>query len=158
MKYFFTLLLAWYVQDLMQILMTQTFLAPEIYAMVLMYCATIEYEPQMPFRWIAAAGIGGLLFDLRWIGIPGLCASLYLFSLLAARWLWYRVPASNRRMLPFMVITGGVLMFLTPFRLFFWDPSVLYGRVLLIVAVQWALSGVALLIIAMFRSYGYDEL
>lgn len=157
MKYFFILLLAWYVQDLMQILMTQIFLAPEVYAMVLMCCATLEYEPQMPFRWIVAAIIGGLLFDLRWIGIPGLCASLYLFSLLVARWLWYRVPASNRRMLPFMVITGGVLIFLTPFRLFFWDPSVLYGRVLSIVAVQWALSWVTLLFIAMFRSYGYDE-
>ena len=158
MKCFLVLLLSWYAQDLLQIVMTQTFLAPEIYALALICCATVEYEPRMPLRWMAAAVVGGLLFDLRWVGIPGLSSALYLCALFAARKLWFQVPAPNRRLLPFVVIAGGSVLLITPFRLFFWDVSVLYGRITTIIAAQWSISAVALLLIAVARPYANEEL
>ena len=55
MKNFLALIFGWYAQDIVQIMMTQTFLAPEIYLMMLIWCVTQEKQLSVPWRWFAAA-------------------------------------------------------------------------------------------------------
>ena len=42
MKNWVVMILCWYVQDLVQLVMTQTFLAPEVFLLSLIWCATGE--------------------------------------------------------------------------------------------------------------------
>lgn len=156
MKNFLVLVFSWYAQDIAQILMTQTFLAPEIYAVALIWCALGQNENSGSLRWIAAAVLGGLLMDLRWIGVPGLCAAFYTAVLLVSRWFWHQVPPPNRRTLPFLVIAASACMLMTPFRLFFWDLSVISGRVIIVVAAQWTLTALVLIIFALARPSVHD--
>ena len=157
MKKYLILALCWYVQDLVQILMTQTFLAPEFFAVALLDCSTRSREPDAPWPWLAAAVAGGLLTDLRWIGVPGLCAALYALAVFAARWFWYEVPTDGRKMTPYLVIHGALCLLMTPFRLIFWDASVTSGRLLTITGAQWLFTGAAVLAVSLTRQYSYDE-
>lgn len=147
----------WYVQDLAQILMTQTFLAPEVFAVALLDCATRAREPDVPYPWIASALAGGLLLDLRWVGVPGLSAALYIAAVLAARWFWYEVPADSRKMLPHLVINVSLCLLMTPARLIFWDSSVTSGRLTTIVGTQWLLTFFVAVAAALTRTFSYDE-
>lgn len=157
MKYFLILVFGWYAQDLLQILMTQTLLAPEIYMAALLWCATRQSEEHSPLPWIAAAVVGGILMDLRWIGVPGLCGALYTASLLGARWFWFQIPGANRRMLPYLFTTTMACLIMTPFRLLFWDTDVISGRITTVVLVHWSLTVVVLLIFALTRPYSDED-
>ena len=157
MKALLILAVCWYAQDLAQILMTQTFLAPEIFAVGLLNLATRNREPDSFWPWLVAAFCGGLLTDLRWIGVPGLCGALYTGAVLAARWLWYEVPSDGRKMIPYLIINGALCMVLSPPRLLFWDASVTSGRIMTILNAQWLLTGVAVLAASLTRRYSYDE-
>jgi hypothetical protein len=156
MKNFLVLLLSWYAQDLLQVFMTQTWLAPEIYMIALIWCATQRGE-ENSLKWIAAALAGGLMTDIRWIGVPGFCGALYTAALFVARYMWYQIPAANRRMLPFLVIVGILCMLMTPLRLVFWDSSVIAGRYLSTALLQWLLTAVVLIVFALTRSYAYED-
>ena len=90
MKNFLALIFGWYAQDIVQIMMTQTFLAPEIYLMMLIWCVTQEKQLSVPWRWFAAALCGGLLMDLRWIGVPG------YMELFIRRRFWLRIGRGSR--------------------------------------------------------------
>lgn len=157
MKKLFILVFAWYVQDIVQIMMTQTFLAPEIYLIALIWCVTQETQPRVPWRWFAAALGGGLLMDLRWIGVPGLCAALYTASVLAAHWAWFQIPPPSRRMAPYVVITALLCAVMTLSRLLFWDAGVLAGRIGMVVGAQWTADAAALLLSALARPYSHDD-
>ena len=156
MKNFLILVLSWYAQDLLQVFMTQTFLAPEIYMIALIWCATQRGE-ENSLKWIAAALAGGLVTDIRWIGVPGVCGALYTAALFAARFVWYQIPPASRRMLPFVFICGVLCMLMTPLRLIFWDHSVIAGRFLSAALLQWLLTAVVLTVFALMRSYAYDD-
>ncbi len=156
MKKFLLLIFCWYAQDLAQILMTQSFLAPEIFAVALMWCATQQDEGDEWLRWLLVALFGGLLMDMRWLGVPGMSAALFVAAQFAARVAWFEIPPANRRTLPFLAIAGCVCAALTPSRLFFWDARVLAGRVVLVVSAQWTLSAIVLLIFALFKPFNYD--
>ncbi|MBP3836035.1 MAG: hypothetical protein J6E31_02955, partial [Pyramidobacter sp.] len=95
--------------------------------------------------------------DLRWIGVPGLCAALYALAVFAARWFWYEVPTDGRKMTPYLVIHGALCLLMTPFRLIFWDASVTSGRLLTITGAQWLFTGAAVLAVSLTRQYSYDE-
>lgn len=157
MRTLLILAVCWYAQDLAQILMTQTFLAPELFAVALLDFATRSREPDSPWPWLGAAVLGGLLTDLRWIGIPGLSGALYAAALCAVRWFWYEVPADGRKMVPYLVIHGSVCLLMTPVRLLFWNPGVTQGRLAAIVSVQWALTCAAVLAAAVTRRRSDDE-
>jgi rod shape-determining protein MreD len=47
---------------------------------------------------------GGILWDLRWIGIPGLFASIYLGTFLFASWVWSLFPESGHTVTIFFII------------------------------------------------------
>ncbi len=136
--------------------MTQSFLAPEIFAIALMWCATQQDEGDEWHRWVFAALFGGLLMDLRWLGVPGLSASLFTVAQFVARMAWFEIPPANRRTLPFLAIAGCLCALMTPLRLFFWDARVLAGRIVLVVGAQWTLSALVLLIFALFKPFNYD--
>lgn len=157
MKTLLILAACWYAQDLTQILMTQTFLAPEIFAVALLDFATRSREPDNIWLWLGAAVAGGLLTDLRWIGIPGLSGALYAAAVCAVRRFWYEIPADGRKMAPYLVIHGAACLLLTPLRLVFWDAGVTAGRLLTIVGAQWALTCATVLGASLTRRYGYDE-
>lgn len=157
MKDFLTLIFGWYAQDVVQIIMTQTLLAPEIYLMALIWCVTREKQVSMPWRWLAAALCGGLLMDLRWIGVPGLYGALYTAAVLAAHWAWFQIPAASRRTLPYVVITILLCAVMTLSRLLFWEPGVLTGRIGLIIGMQWTANAAVLSFLALLRSRLHDE-
>ncbi len=157
MKTACVLAFCWYLQDLAQILMTQTFLAPELFAVALLACATRAREPDAPWKWIAAGVAGGLLTDLRWLGVPGLSSALYVLALLISRRVWYEVPADSRRMTPYALNLSALCLAMTPVRLIFWDSSVTSGRVLSIVGAQWLLTAAAVLVALLTRPYSYDD-
>ncbi len=137
--------------------MTQSFLAPEIFAVALMWCATQQDEGDPWARWVLAALVGGLMMDLRFLGVPGLSASLFTAAQFAARGAWFGIPPANRRTLPFLAIASCLCALMTPLRLFFWDEQVLAGRILLIVGAQWTLSAIVLLVFALFKPFSYEE-
>lgn len=157
MKNFWKLLLAWYIQDVLQIFMTQSFPAPEVYVITLICLAARDGEEKNGVAWVFAALIGGLATDLRWLGVPGMCGALYISSLLLARAFWYQIPAANRRMTPYIFICTVLCVLLTVIRLLFWDGSLLQGRIITIVSIQWFLELLIILFTAFFRVYGYDE-
>ncbi len=157
MKTVCVLAVCWYAQDLAQIMMTQTFLAPELFAVALLACATRARDPDSPWKWLAAAVIGGMLTDLRWLGVPGLSAALYVLALLILRRFWYEMPTDSRHMAPHVVSIALLCMAMTPVRLIFWDSNVTSGRVLTILCAQWVLTAVAVLAAALTRPYIYDE-
>lgn len=156
MRDFLALIFSWYAQDIMQIIMTQTFLAPEIYLMTLIWCVTQEKQLDMPWRWFAAALCGGLLMDLRWIGVPGFYGALYTAAVLAAHWAWFQIPAASRWTLPYAVITALLCAVMTLLRLSFWDAGVLDGRIGLVVGVQWITNAVVLIFLALLRPRLHD--
>ena len=157
MKNFLALIFGWYAQDIVQIMMTQTFLAPEIYLMMLIWCVTQEKQLSVPWRWFAAALCGGLLMDLRWIGVPGVYGALYTAAVLVAHWAWFQIPAANRRTLPYVVITTSLCAVMTLSRLLFWDTGVLAGRMGLVIGVQWIANAVVLTFSALLRFHLHDD-
>ena len=89
------LALLWLVQDLLTVLFWGVVEVPEIFLLGLVYqLLTEEREVHPGAIWIAFSG--GLLWDLRWVGIPGFFTLGYVAVVMLALWLWNTLPASGR--------------------------------------------------------------
>jgi hypothetical protein len=156
MKNWVVMILCWYVQDLVQLVMTQTFLAPEVFLLSLIWCATGE-DPGYSAKWTAAALAGGFLMDFRWTGIPGLSGSLYVLALLAARYFWFQIPVASRHMLPYVLINAVVCAVLSLIRLLLWNSDVLAHRFFIVLGTQWLLTAIMLILFGLLRAYSYEK-
>jgi len=108
----------WLTQNLLTILMAGTMRIPEIFLLSLVYrLITGERETYVSIIWTAF--FGGLLWDLRWVGVPffTLC---YVVVIMIVIWTWSTLPLPGR----------------TPYVVFFifWAaqllPSVLFALIL----------------------------
>jgi rod shape-determining protein MreD len=85
----------WILQDLLAVLTAGTLQVSEIFLLSLTYSLlTKDRDAGVGVIWTAFAG--GLLWDLRWIGIPGFFALSYVGVTLAVIWIWNALPLSGR--------------------------------------------------------------
>lgn len=125
-------LLFWFAQDFLTVLSSGVLQIPEIFLGRLIFrLLTEERESYVPLIWIAF--VGGLCWDLRWVGVPGFFALTYVGVVLAVLCIWNMLPTSGR--------TLGVVLFL------FWVsqlvPALLYVFLLAggVGDVRWTLFG-----------------
>jgi len=86
----------WLAQHLLAVLLAGTVRVPEIFLLSLVYrLLTNDRDVNVSVIWAAFAG--GLLWDLRWIGIPffTLC---YVLAVLGVMSFWNTLPSSGRTM------------------------------------------------------------
>lgn len=102
-------LILWYTQDFLQVLFGGWTLAPDIFFVSLM---TLGLSDERHFhRYVWGCFIGGLLWDLRWTGVPGFCASIYSLLFMAFRLLWFMIPKEGRVPAFFLGVSSlGVLV------------------------------------------------
>ncbi|MDR1979955.1 MAG: hypothetical protein LBQ42_14590 [Synergistaceae bacterium] len=85
----------WLVQDLLTVLTFGAMQIPEIFLLCLVYrLLTQDWEGNVPLIW--AAFLGGLLWDLRWVGIPGFFTLSYVGVVMVVLWIWNTLPVSGR--------------------------------------------------------------
>ncbi|MDY3868204.1 MAG: hypothetical protein SOZ52_02385 [Pyramidobacter sp.] len=155
MKRWLVLALCWYIQDVAQLAMTQTMLAPEIFVMSVVWYAVSDVKEA--WRWQTSALLGGLLMDFRWTGVPGLYGALFSAAVFAARWVWFQIPSANRQLFPYVAINTVMCVSLSFVRLLFWDSAVLSGRIFTILGVQWGLSAVVLALLCVFEVFSDED-
>lgn len=104
------LIFAWLTQDFFAVVMSDAILIPDIYLMCIIFWSfSIKDAPmELDIFLIWAAFVGGLLWDLRWIGVPGFFSLLYVFSFLCAKWIWDLFPKSGQTVMVFFLISWGV--------------------------------------------------
>lgn len=108
----------WIVQDLLTVLVWGTLQIPEIFLCSLVY-RLLTRERSVNVAMIWSAFFGGLLWDLRWVGIPGFFTLTYTVVVLAVIWIWNTLPASGRTpMLVFLLFwVSQLFSTLLPFLL-----------------------------------------
>lgn len=84
----------WYIQDFFQALFGSWTLAPDVYFVFMMTLGLSDEENFHRYVW--GCFLGGLLWDLRWTGIPGFCASIYSLLFTVFRILWFMTPKEGR--------------------------------------------------------------
>lgn len=95
---------AWYFQDLLQVLFPGSLVVPDIFFMVLVYRVAFPARGVHEIIWPAFAG--GMLWDLRWTALPGMTAAIYAFSLTLCVLGWNRIPDSGRNPRLFFLIAA----------------------------------------------------
>ena len=86
--------LFWFLQDVLQVLMEGWAYVPDIFLFYLMFRSARNAEAEISLIWTAF--LGGLLWDFRWSGLFGLSAGIYggIIGLMCI--LWKRVPFTGR--------------------------------------------------------------
>ena len=108
----------WLTQDLFTVLTSGARQVPEIFLLGLVYrLMTGDRDANISLIWTAFAG--GLLWDLRWVGIPGFFTLSYVCVVMIAIWVWYTLPSSGR--------TPSVIFFL------FWTAQLVPGILSLLI-------------------------
>ena len=110
--------LSWYVQDFLWVLGTGKVLVPEIFLMTLVFLAI--YKPGSGVGILWGAFLGGIVWDLRWMGFPGITSLLYVITLMTVRWIWYSLPLSGRTVTVFGVALWCANLPISMVRIFLW--------------------------------------
>jgi rod shape-determining protein MreD len=85
----------WLLQDFLTVLTFGTMRIPELFLLYLVYrILSREWEKNVSVIW--AAFLGGLIWDLRWIGIPGFFILSYVSVVMVVLWVWNTLPTSGR--------------------------------------------------------------
>jgi rod shape-determining protein MreD len=109
---------SWILQDLLVVLTAGTLQIPEIFLLSLTYgLLTKDRDAGVGVIWAAFAG--GLLWDLRWVGIPGFFTLSYVGVVLVVIWVWNALPLPGR--------TPSVAFFL------FWAAQLLPSALLFLI-------------------------
>ena len=101
---------AWFVQDLLTVLTWGTLQMPELFLYSLVYrLLTRDRDINVSIIW--SAFIGGLFWDLRWVGIPGFFTLTYTGAVLIAMWVWNNLPVSGRTpVIVFLLLWGSQMV------------------------------------------------
>lgn len=113
-----TYILSWYIQDFLWVLGTGKILIPEIYLITLVLLSIGGRDSGEKLYWSAC--IGGILWDLRWLGFPGPTALVYLLTLMTVRWVWLMVPISGRTVLFFGLTLWCSFIPISVLRILLW--------------------------------------
>ena len=101
------LAVAWFLQDLSQVLSMGVLLVPDFFILTVAYVIVsgpLGYERISIWIWLAFAG--GILWDFRWtsaLGISGLVNSLSVLAIYTA---WARTPVTGRGVWLFAFLAG----------------------------------------------------
>lgn len=95
--------LSWYGQDLLQVLGAGAFLAPELFLVGLLAQHARNEVDMVTTVW--AGFFGGLLWDLRWTGLPGLSAVMFALLLGFSCALWRLIPEQGKHPGLFILLT-----------------------------------------------------
>ena len=96
----------WLLQDLLQVLVHGWIFVPDVFLMALLFALPLKNHEEGLLLWIAF--FGGILWDLRWSGLMGLTAGLYVLALMGMKGIWELVPPSAKE---FSMVLGLVLGF-----------------------------------------------
>lgn len=92
------LVLLWLLQDILTVFLGGMMQVPEIFLLGLVSRLLSEEDGGRVWA-IWGAFAGGLLWDLRWIGIPGFYTLGYVVVVMLALWIWDAVPIHGRTLL-----------------------------------------------------------
>lgn len=146
------LAVAWYLQDFMQVLLTTAFLAPELFFIVLTGFTARRHWTSP--AWYGLTVLVGLFYDLRWSGLPGLCAALYLAGLWVFREVWFhRIPRDGHNRVSFVVLNAILTLVMMLVRLFFWRGSGSLGHMFWGFVFSYALTFVPLWLLSLMRIF-----
>ena len=76
---------------------------PEIFLLTVAYRLLLE-EGEDRLWGIWTAFFGGLLWDLRWIGIPGFFTLGYVCAVMLILWAWNAIPVQGRTSMVFFTL------------------------------------------------------
>ncbi|NLA91463.1 MAG: hypothetical protein GX843_07525 [Synergistaceae bacterium] len=107
---------AWYTQDFLWVLAAGKVLMPELFLMTLVFVSLQNELKGVEILW--ASFLGGILWDLRWIGFPGLSSLFYVVTILMSRWAWFSLPQSGRTVSLFGAILWAGLFPISMVRIF----------------------------------------
>jgi rod shape-determining protein MreD len=96
----------WLLQDLLQVLVHGWIFVPDVFLMALLFALPLKNHEEGLLLWIGF--FGGILWDLRWSGVIGLTAGVYLLALMGMKGIWELVPPSAKG---FSMVLGLVLGF-----------------------------------------------
>jgi hypothetical protein len=102
-------LVAWFSQDLIQVLTMGFILVPEFFLMILSYrVMTGSLRPGSISLWMWFGLAGGIAWDLRWAASPGISGLINAVAVMGVYTAWNRTPIAGRGTLLFAVLAGGV--------------------------------------------------
>jgi len=108
----------WYLQDLFQALLSERFLAPDLFLVFLIYRVTKNPREASPVIWPAL--VGGLLWDLRWTSLPGFTGAVYAFLAALCVVAWNHIPYPGRNAGLFFLLAFSTQFFASLVRFIFW--------------------------------------
>ena len=111
-------LFSWYMQDFLWILSSGKVLVPEVFLLTLVFLSLYSSEDGVRTVW--AAFLGGVLWDLRWTGFPGITSLFYVTTIMVVRWLWYSLPVSGRTISLFGLLLWAANMPVAIGRIYLW--------------------------------------
>jgi len=105
-----TIFLLWLLQDILTVLFGGVMQIPELFLLGIVYRLLMdEDEDRVWAIWTAFAG--GLLWDLRWVGIPGFFTLGYVAVVLLVLWVWSAIPLQGRTgLVAFLMLESSQLI------------------------------------------------
>ncbi|MDO4786182.1 MAG: hypothetical protein Q4A13_04495 [Fretibacterium sp.] len=87
--------LFWLLQDLLTVLVWGMMQVPELFLLTVVYrLLSEEGDDRLWAIWTAF--LGGLVWDLRWIGVPGFFTLGYVCVVMLVLWVWNALPVQGR--------------------------------------------------------------
>jgi len=81
-------------------------MVPDVFLLYVLYKRFSDFsrsvDNEILLIWVLF--LGGILWDFRWMGIPGLFAFIYVGTFLCALWAWNLLPESGHTGLTFFII------------------------------------------------------
>ena len=104
------LFLLWLLQDLLTVLFGGVIQVPELFLLGIVYRLLKDEDEERVWAIWTAFG-GGLLWDLRWVGIPGFFSVGYVAVVLLVLWVWSNIPLQGRtRFIVFLMLESSQLI------------------------------------------------
>lgn len=124
-------LASWYIQDFLWVLGAGKVLVPEIFLLSAVFLSLFQDEPAEKTVWCAF--LGGLLWDLRWLGFPGVTSLVYVLTLMVIRWIWDFLPLPGKTVHMFALLLWSSNVPVSLVRIFLWGlrGSAILGEYLL---------------------------
>jgi len=115
------IVVSWFFQDFLQVFLSQSIPVPEYFLLVLLFRVLLQEANDKSSFWIAFAG--GLLWDLRWTGLLGLSAGLYVSVVMLLSWLWHLLPVTGRTVWVFCSLLWLGPLIISVARSLIWDMN-----------------------------------
>ena len=91
-----TLIILWLIQDLFTVFAGGGMQIPGLFMLGLVYRLLTDEDSEASLWGIWTAFTGGILWDLRWIGIPGFFTLGYVLTILIVIQVWGAIPPQGR--------------------------------------------------------------